>query len=84
MPLVTQVDELRRDVRNLRAEVEANAKTIAKQEEQLNGERGMSAAINQQTIEIRSLRKAAYWVGGLIVTGSITMAFSALSLVGGH
>jgi hypothetical protein len=71
------------DIETLSAKVEALDKLIARQEEQINGERGISSAINAQTGEIRGLRKAAYWVAGLIVAGSITMAFAALQLVGG-
>lgn len=31
--------------------------------------------------EVKSLRKAAYWVAGVIVTGAIGFAFSVLALV---
>jgi hypothetical protein len=82
--LIADVQGLRDEQAKLAEIVSVQAKTIARQEEQINGERGLSAAITTQTAEIRGLRKAAYWVAGLIVAGSVTMAFSALQLVGGH
>jgi hypothetical protein len=84
MSLVTEVQAVREEQAKLAEIISVQAKTIARQEEQINGERGLNAALNAQTLEIRGLRRAAYWVAGLIITGSITMAFSAFSLVGGH
>lgn len=84
MTLINDVNDVRTEQARLSSIVADQARIIARQEEQINGERGLSAAINMQTQEIRGLRRAAYWVAGLIVAGSITMAFSAISLIGGH
>lgn len=84
MTLINDVNDVRAEQARLSSIVAEQARIIARQEEQINGERGLSAAINMQTQEIRGLRRAAYWVAGLIVAGSITMAFSAISLIGGH
>lgn len=54
---------------------------IAKLEEQVNGERGISAAINANTQEIRSFRKIGYWLIGLIVAASIGFGFGVLVLI---
>lgn len=84
MSLLTDLEAVQREQNRLAAVVDEQARIIARQEEQLNGERGMSAALNANTAEVRGLRKAMYWVAGLIVAGSISMAFAALPLIGGH
>lgn len=81
MTLLEVLETVRKEQARQATEIEAEARLLARHEEQINGERGLSAAITAQTLEIRGLRKAAYWVAGLIVAGSITMAFSAISLV---
>lgn len=83
MTLLSQFEDLKMKVAILEKKTQEQAATVARQEEQINGERGLSAAINAQTAEIRGLRKAAYMVAALIVGGSITFAFSAFSLIGG-
>jgi hypothetical protein len=82
MSLLTDIDTIRRELQRHATVIEEQAKIIARQDEQLNGERGMSAALNANTAEVRGLRKAMYWVAGLIVAGSISMVFAALPLVG--
>ena len=76
MTLVSKVERLEEE----QAKTEAIAQRL---DQQINGPRGQSTALLELAGEIRSLRRAAYWVAGLIVAGSVTMAFSALSLVGG-
>jgi hypothetical protein len=49
--------------------------------EQVGGERGLSAAVTALAKEVASLRKAAYWVAGIIVASSIGFAFGVLALV---
>ena len=71
------------DVRALRKEVEAATTTVERHEEQINGKRGLSAAIDTLTAEVRGLRKAAYWLAGLIVASSVGFAFSVLTVFGG-
>ena len=76
MTLVSKVERLEEELPKVEA-------TAARLDQQINGPRGQATALLELAAEIRSLRKAAYWVAGLIVAGSVTMAFSALSLVGG-
>lgn len=71
------------DVRKLQQDFESQTAQLGRHEEQINGARGQSAAIDALAAEIKSLRRAAYWVAGIIIVGSITFAFSALSLIGG-
>lgn len=77
------------DVRMLREElsavaeiVDANKDALSKHEEQINGQRGLSAAIDSLSAEIKGLRTAAYWVAGVIIAGSITFAFTTMTLIG--
>lgn len=71
------------DIRKLQQNDEMHSAQLGRHEEQINGSRGQSAAIDLLAAEIKSLRRAAYWVAGIIIVGSITFAFSALSLIGG-
>lgn len=81
MTLVEDIRKLQESVRDLANQVEVNKQAITRHDEQISGERGLSAAINQLTAEVRGLRKAAYWVAGLIVAGAISFAFSVLTLI---
>lgn len=83
MTLMDDLKRLQEAVQELARQVEKNRSMVSLHEEQVNGERGLSAAIDQLAAEVKSLRKAAYWVAGLIVAGAITFAFSVLSMVGG-
>jgi hypothetical protein len=82
MTLLQDVEALRVEVDRLAEVVNTNKDGLGRHEEQINGERGLSAAIKQLSEEVRGLRRAAYWVAGLIVAGSITFAFSVLAVVG--
>lgn len=81
MTLLDDIAKLQGRCAELDAQVEKLQTRVERQDEQINGERGISAAITAQTKEISSLRKAAYWVAGLIVAGSIGFAFSVLLLI---
>lgn len=81
MTLIDDIRKIQDIVRDLRAQVEANQTAIARNDEQVNGPRGLSAAIDELTREVAGLRKAAYWVAGLIVAGAISFAFSVLLLI---
>jgi hypothetical protein len=81
MTLLEDVRSIRHDLDGVSSAVDVNAASIAKLQEQIGGERGISAALNAQTREIANLRKAAYWVGGLIIAGSLSFAFSVLLLI---
>ena len=91
MSLSEDIRELQLLMREQDAALGALKDTLNRHEEQISGERGLSAAINQLGVDlaessraeaeaIGQLRKAAYWVGGLIVAGSISFAFSVLTL----
>jgi hypothetical protein len=83
MSVITDLQALRDDLVRAKALL-TELRTISdRHEEQINGARGQSAAIDGLAAEIKSLRRAAYWVAGIIIIGSITFAFSALSLIGG-
>lgn len=81
MTVLEDIRKLQETVDSLRERAVANAKKIDRHEEQISGERGLSAAINELSVEVRGLRKAAYWLAGLIVTASISFGFSVLVLI---
>lgn len=83
MTIVEDIHKVREDVERIADIADSNRSAIARHEEQIAGPRGLQASIEDLSAEIKSLRKAAYWVGGVIVAGSITFAFSVLALVGG-
>lgn len=83
MSLLDDVDKLHTEVDRLSATIDVNRDIIGRHEEQISGPRGLQASIEDLSKEIQSLRKAAYTVGGLIVAGAISFAFSVLALVGG-
>ncbi len=82
MTLAQDVAKLREDVDKLSTYYEENSKGFDRHEEQINGRRGLQSSIDDLTKEVKSLRKAAYWVGGLIVAGAITFSFSVMALIG--
>jgi dsDNA-specific endonuclease/ATPase MutS2 len=110
------VEKLKDQVAQLNKELELQKALNARREEQIGGERGLSATISSSHKELKDLltasnaelkdrlaqsnkelkellaasssetkgmKRAMYWVAGLIVAGSIGMAFGALQLVGG-
>ena len=82
MTLASDVERLTQSVAQLTSLEENTAKLAAAHEQQISGDRGISDTLVTLAEEIRSLRRAAYWVAGIIVAGSITFAFSALTLLG--
>lgn len=83
MSLLEDFRALKAQVDALAAQVEQNRTTGALHEEQINGERGLSATIDALTVEVKGLRKAAYWLAALIVSSSIAFAFSVLTVFSG-
>lgn len=81
MTLLTDVQQLRVEVGEIKDLVEVNRSGLERHEEQINGRRGQSAAIDAVASEIKSLRRAAYWVAGIIVSGSIGFAFTVFELM---
>lgn len=82
MTLIEDIQKLRDELDQLTDTVSTNNLFMTRHEEQISGERGLSASIKDLSNEVKSLRKAAYWVGGVIVAGAITFAFSVMALVG--
>jgi Cu/Ag efflux pump CusA len=82
MTLLEDVQALRRACNEITTQIRALQAASDRQEEQINGQRGLSATLNELALEIKGLRRAAYWVAGVIVTGSITFAFGVLRLAG--
>ena len=85
MTVVDDVRELQAEVAELKRENAELRARAAQTNEQINGERGISATLTtlrkELTGEIRGLRRAAYWVAGLIVAGSVGFGFAALQIV---
>jgi len=67
--LVEEVKSMRQEISDLR-----------KENEEL---RTRLAVAESVASEVKGLRKAAYWVGGLIIAGAISFGFSVLALVPG-
>jgi hypothetical protein len=80
MTILNDISRLTEGLRELEAQVEKNRSLIERHEEQISGVRGLSAALNTLADEVKSLRKAAYWVAGLIMASSIGFAFSVLTI----
>jgi hypothetical protein len=87
MTMVADVELLKREVETLKRELELQKAINTRRDEQIGGERGLSATITSHNAEvkadIRALRRILYTVLMAVVIGSITMAFSAFSLIGG-
>lgn len=90
MTLTGDLKRIEKELVDLAAQVEANRKhieagdkTVAVHEQQISGERGLSVAMVNLSTEVKSLRRAAYWVAGTVTAGAISFAISVLSLVGG-
>lgn len=80
MSLLEDFRALRAVVDALSDQVDRNKEILARHEEQISGKHGQSAVIDSLVLEVKSLRKAAYWVAGVIVAGAVTFAFSVLTL----
>jgi hypothetical protein len=75
MALLQDIQQLGRDVERLTGHLEEAKKTVARHEEQISGERGLSAAINVLSEEFKNLRRTIWLTGsGIMVTivGSAT------------
>ena len=81
MTLADRIHELRVAIDELERKVDENTRAIQLQQERIGGERGLSAAINTLSKEVTSLRRAAYWIAGLIIAGSVTFSFGVLALI---
>lgn len=81
--LAYRLTQIERVTESLDRRVDTNHELIGRHEEQINGDRGLSKAIDVLTDEVKSLRRAIWTVGGGIVLSAVGFAFSVLTLVGG-
>lgn len=93
MTLIQDVQALREETTQIMRLCSETASLCQTHEEQINGKRGIQAALNENTHAInrlgvaldeaeRRVAKAAYWVAGVIIASSVGFAFSVLLLVG--
>lgn len=78
MTLFDDVHRLQEKCKTLESEKDALEKRVDRLDEQVNGQRGISAAITTVLTEVGALRKGMYYVAGLIMAACITFAFSVL------
>ena len=81
MTLLSELHAMRKQVAELAAALDAAEALVSRHEEQINGQRGLQRALDENTQEIKGLRKAAYWVAGLIISSSVGFAISVLLLI---
>jgi hypothetical protein len=81
MTLTNDIHALRASVEKVEQLCDANAKLLAKQQEQISGEGGLVQSVRTLRTEFATIRKGGYWLAGVIVAGSITFAFSVLALI---
>jgi hypothetical protein len=62
-------------------DVQALKKTCSEQATVIDDLRTRLAVAERDCADIKGVRKAAYWVGGLIIAGAISFGFSVLALV---
>lgn len=58
--------------------VDSTHDLVRDHEEQINGDRGLSKAIDLLSSEVRSLRRAAWTVAGSIVVSAVGFGFAAI------
>lgn len=92
MTLAADIERLQAKCSELADRVDTLESRTDRTVEQVGGERGLSAAINALSAEVTQLRKdtthdvgqlrkAAYWVAGILVASSIGFAFSVLVFI---
>jgi hypothetical protein len=79
--VLNRLVQVEKAIERIDGECDKANRNIASLREQVGGERGLSAAVTALAKEVASLRKAAYWVAGIIVASSIGFAFGVLALV---
>jgi hypothetical protein len=79
--VLRRLSQVERAIERLDTYCDDANKEVASLREQISGERGLSAAITALAVEVAALRKAAYWVAGIIVASSIGFAFGVLALM---
>jgi 3-dehydroquinate synthetase len=78
--LAYRVNQIERIARELAGTVEQAERMLSKHDEQINGDRGLSKAIDQLSGELNSLRRAIWTVGGGIVISAVGFAFTVLTV----
>jgi hypothetical protein len=80
--VLSRLADIQRAVERLDGAVEKDGKAIALLEEQIGGDRGLNEAVKALAEQVSGLRRAAWWLAGIIVTSSIGFAFSVMLLIG--
>lgn len=80
MTLLGDVQKIREDLKAVRAELDEYGRAVGRHEEQISGDRGLSAAITGLADEVKSMRRAMWTVGAGIVLAAVGFAFSVLQL----
>jgi hypothetical protein len=78
--LIYRVNQIERIARDLAKTVDEADKLLSKHDEQINGERGLSKAIDHLSGELNSLRRAIWTVGAGIVASAVGFAFTVLTV----
>ena len=93
MSLVTEVDKLRKRIEEMATLTDDTRSGINKHEEQINGRRGLSAAIDGLSREVhedmstlredvKSMKRLLWGVGATVATSSIGFAITVLLVFG--
>lgn len=77
--LAYRLGRLEQTVHELDRRVDDTNDLSVRHEEQINGDRGLSKAIDVLSDEVRSLRRAAWTVAGSIVVSAVGFALAVLS-----
>ena len=82
MTLLEEIQRLRETLRETKDTADENRSMIERHEEQVNGERGLGAAIRELSEEVRSLKRTLWMVGAGIVTAAVGFCFTVLTVFG--
>ncbi len=82
MSIANDLQDVRKDVQTLKGQVESSQGGLARHDEQINGVRGLSAAITELAEEVQAMRRAMWTVGGGIVLSAVGFAITVLSVFG--
>lgn len=79
--VLLRLQRVESSLHDLQTVVEGDNKALTRLDEQVTGERGLSAALDLLSGEVAGLRKAAWALAAIIVTASIGFAFGVLALI---
>lgn len=81
MTLLSEVHALREENAEIMRACNETGALVKNHEEQINGKRGIQHALDENTAAIAALRRAAYWVAGVIIVASVGFGFTVLRVV---